>query len=136
MRSTSCVSSTITRRSPIRSPPRTGTTVGATRPVSITCTRIRWFCARVFAYDESPIPSKERRTPRIPGNDRVWASLGLTYMASNTFSFDIGYSHLFINDTKINNTLESAVPTTNHTLTGEYEAEVDILSAQLNWTIE
>ena len=89
-----------------------------------------------IALDETPIPSDERRTPRIPGNDRLWLSLGLTYVASDTFSFDVGYSHLFIDDTDIDNTLENAVPQTNHTLTGEYEAEVDILSAQLNWNID
>jgi long-chain fatty acid transport protein len=89
-----------------------------------------------LALDETPIPSRERRTPRIPGNDREWVSLGLTYVASNTFSFDVGYSHLFIDDTKIDNTLESAVPTVNSTLTGEYEADVDIFSAQLNWQID
>jgi len=89
-----------------------------------------------LALDETPIPSDERRTPRIPGDDRTWLSLGLTYVASDTFSFDVGYSRLFIDDVDIDNTLENAVPTTNATLTGEYEAEVDILSAQLNWNID
>lgn len=89
-----------------------------------------------LALDETPIPSSERRTPRIPGDDRTWVSLGLTYVASDAFSFDVGYSHLFIDDVDIDNTFESAVPALNHTLTGEYEAEVDILSAQLNWKID
>jgi long-chain fatty acid transport protein len=89
-----------------------------------------------LALDETPIPSSERRTPRIPGDDRTWVSLGLTYVASDTFTFDVGYSHLFIDDIDIDNTLESAVPTVNATLTGEYEAEVDILSAQLNWKLD
>ncbi|NCF37946.1 MAG: aromatic hydrocarbon degradation protein [Gammaproteobacteria bacterium] len=89
-----------------------------------------------LALDETPIPSSERRTPRIPGDDRTWVSLGLTYVASDAFSFDVGYSHLFIDDVDIDNTLENAVPSTNATLTGEYEAEVDILSAQLNWKID
>ena len=89
-----------------------------------------------IALDETPIPNEERRTPRIPGNDRLWLSLGLTYVASNKISIDVGYSHLFIDDTKIDNTLENSVPQTNHSLTGEYEAEVDILSAQLNWNFD
>lgn len=89
-----------------------------------------------LALDETPIPSSERRTPRIPGDDRTWVSLGLTYVASDTVSLDVGYSHLFIDDIDIDNTLESAVPTVNATLTGEYEAEVDILSAQLNWNLD
>jgi len=89
-----------------------------------------------LALDESPIPNKEKRTPRLPGEDRTWVSIGLTYLASSAISFDIGYSHLFIDDAKIDNTFESSVPTLNSTLTGEYDGEVDILSAQLNWNIE
>jgi long-chain fatty acid transport protein len=89
-----------------------------------------------LAYDESPIPSAKRRTPRMPGEDRTWVSLGLTYLASSAISFDVGYSHLFIDDAKIDNTLESEVDALNSTLTGEFEGDVDILSAQLNWNIE
>ena len=86
-----------------------------------------------IAFDETPVPSAERRTPRIPGNDRTWLSFGFTYMMAKTMSFDVGYSHLFVDDTDINNTFESGVPTITHTLNGTYEASVDILSAQLNW---
>jgi len=89
-----------------------------------------------LAYDESPIPSTERRTPRLPGEDRTWVSLGLTYIVSSAISVDVGYSHLFIDDGKIDNTLETETDGLNSTLTGEYEGEVDILSAQLNWNIE
>jgi long-chain fatty acid transport protein len=88
------------------------------------------------ALDESPIPNAKRRTPRLPGEDRTWVSVGLTYLASSAISFDVGYSHLFVDDAKIDNTFESSVPTLNSTLTGEYEGEVDIFSAQLNWNIE
>ena len=89
-----------------------------------------------IALDETPVPSAERRTPRLPGDDRTWLSFGFTYMVNNDMTFDFGYSHLFIDDAKIDNTFESSIPTLNATLTGEYEADVDILSAQLNWNIE
>jgi long-chain fatty acid transport protein len=89
-----------------------------------------------LAFDETPIPNKEKRTPRLPGADRTWVSLGLTYLASSAISFDVGYSHLFIDDAKIDNTLETSVDALNSTLTGEYDGDVDILSAQLNWNIE
>jgi len=85
------------------------------------------------AFDESPVPDAEHRTVRLPGNDRTWLSLGLTYMFNKDMSFDVAYSHLFIKDGPINNTLESSIPTLNATVTGEYEASVDILSAQFNW---
>jgi len=85
-----------------------------------------------LAYDETPIPSPERRTPRIPGNDRTWLSFGLTYMLDDQSSIDVGYSHLFIDDAEINNTLETIDPRLNATLTGTYKASVDILSVQWN----
>ena len=86
-----------------------------------------------IAYDETPIPSPERRTARIPGNDRTWLSFGLSYILDDQSSVDVGYSHLFIDDTGINNTLEAAVPL-DATLTGSYSASVDILSVQWNKT--
>ena len=86
-----------------------------------------------IAYDETAIPSPERRTPRVPGNDRTWLSFGGTYVINPAFTVDVGYSHLFISDTKINNTFESSQPALAATLTGTYEASVDILSAQLRW---
>ena len=80
-----------------------------------------------LAYDETPIPSAELRTPRVPGNDRTWLSFGLTYTIDSESSIDVGYSHLFIDDVPINN-----ADATGAILSGEYEASVDILSVQWN----
>lgn len=81
------------------------------------------------AYDETPIRSAEDRTPRIPGNDRTWLSFGVGYNLSSDMSIDVGYSHLFVGDTNMNNTDASF----GHTVTGEYDAEVDIFSVQGNF---
>ena len=51
----------------------------------------------------------------------------------SVMSIDIGYSHLFLDEVKINNEFESSVPTLAATLTGEYEASINIFSAQVNW---
>lgn len=77
------------------------------------------------AHDQTPIQSPEERTPRIPGDDRTWVSLGFGYQLDANTSVDVGYSHLFVGNTKINNT-----DAFGHTLTGEYDADVDILSVQ------
>ena len=81
------------------------------------------------AVDQTPIKSAEARTPRIPGNDRTWLSLGVGYKIDTDMTIDIGYSHLFVDDTPINNADASSLST----LTGTYEADVDILSAQANF---
>ena len=84
-----------------------------------------------LAFDETPIRSPEQTSARIPGNDRKWLSLGVGYAPAPSWSFDIGYSHLFISDTNINNT--GGASASNTTLTGSYESSVDILSAQVNF---
>lgn len=86
-----------------------------------------------LAYDETPVPNAERRTPRVPGNSRTWLSFGGTYKIDDEFTIDVGYSHLFVSDTKINNTFESSQAALASTLKGTYKASVDILSAQLRW---
>ncbi len=89
-----------------------------------------------IAYDETPIPDSEHRTPRIPGNDRTWLSFGMTYEYSPEFIVDVGYSHLFISDSKTSHSIESSLAPLNATLNGTYEASVDILSAQLTWNYD
>jgi long-chain fatty acid transport protein len=84
-----------------------------------------------LALDETPIRSPEQTSPRIPGNDRTWLSLGVGYAPAASWSFDIGYSHLFISDTKINN--GPSAESSGAILIGEYESSVDILSAQVSF---
>lgn len=89
-----------------------------------------WIFRGGLAYDETPIRSPEQRTARIPGNDRTWLSLGFGYAPSQSWSFDVGYSHLFVSDTEINNITSTS---SGATLVGTYEASVDILSAGVNF---
>lgn len=82
-----------------------------------------------IAYDESPVPSAQDRTARIPDNDRRWLSVGFGYRPLGTgWEWDAGYSKLFISDTRIDNT-----NSTGHTLTGDYDSDVDIVSVQGTW---
>jgi long-chain fatty acid transport protein len=79
-----------------------------------------------LAYDEEAIKD-EFRTARIPGNDRKWISLGASYKLTPSSVFDVGYSHLFLSDAKID---DNQVSTASGRLTGDYEGSVDILSLQ------
>jgi long-chain fatty acid transport protein len=75
-----------------------------------------------FAYDEEAI-SDQFRTARIPGNNRKWLSLGVNWKVTPNSNIDIGYAHLFISDATIKQS-------TGGILTGTYEGDVNILSAQ------
>lgn len=82
-----------------------------------------------LAFDQEPIPSARYRTPRIPGNDRRWLSFGAGYKLNKKMSLDVGYSHLFIDETAIDNPGENG-----YSVRGLYNNTVDIISAQVNYT--
>lgn len=89
----------------------------------------KWIYRAGLALDETPIATAEDRTARLPGSDRTWLSLGFGYKMSNTSNIDVGYTHIFFDDTPINNTDASF----GHTLAGSYDVSVDIFSAQYSW---
>ena len=84
-----------------------------------------------LAYDQKAASSEEYLSPRTPDTDRYWVALGMGYAFTEMIAMDLGYSHLFMPETPINNTYESSQSALNHTLTGDYTSSVDILSAQL-----
>ena len=81
------------------------------------------------AFDQTPIPDAEHRTPRIPGADRTWVSLGAGYRFSEQISGDFAYAHLFVSDGDINKSL--ADNPTAGSLVGSSSNSVDIASIQL-----
>jgi long-chain fatty acid transport protein len=92
-----------------------------------------WIIRGGAAYDETPIPDAARRTPRLPGEDRFWLATGFGYKFSDSLRFNIGYAHLFIEDPEIRKTPtgEDAI---RGGLTGTYDSDADIVSAQISWT--
>ena len=87
-----------------------------------------WVLRGGLALDQEAIPDPQHRTPRVPGNDRTWVSVGVGYKISNRVNLDAGYSHLFVDDTPIDHTSDNG-----YALRGVYKADVDILSGQLTW---
>jgi long-chain fatty acid transport protein len=83
-----------------------------------------------LAYDQEAIKD-EFRTVRIPGNDRKWLSLGAGWQFTPNSKLDVGYAHLFINDTSIDDNQTAAVPLGKGRVRGEYDGSVDILSFQV-----
>lgn len=90
----------------------------------------RWKLRGGLAYDETPIPDAEHRTARIPGNDRTWVALGVGYTSRGHWTVDVGYAHLFVDDTKIRSRESSP---DGAVLNGTYENSVDIFSAQVSY---
>lgn len=91
-----------------------------------------WTWRAGIAFDETPVPNAEARTPRIPDQDRTWVSLGFSYQSSDKLTIDIGYAHLFVKDAKVNKTA-TGEDLTRGALVGEWNVAVDIISAQARW---
>jgi len=75
------------------------------------------------AYDEAPV-SDTYRTPRIPDGARTWLAVGGQYRVNTRSTIDFGYAHLFVEDVRLDSTGGGT------RLIGEYDSQVDILSAQ------
>ncbi len=90
-----------------------------------------WTFRTGVAFDETPVPDAQHRTPRIPCEDRIWAAFGMGYKISDRFGIDIGYAHLFLDDPEINKSA-TGEDQLRGALQGTFDASVDILSVQLN----
>jgi long-chain fatty acid transport protein len=85
------------------------------------------------AFDETPI-SDDYRTPRIPGEDRTWVSIGAGYQLSESIYMDFAYAHLFVPDAKMQKYASNPEDTARGTVVGEFENSVDIASIQLSYS--
>lgn len=83
------------------------------------------------AWDSSAVPDSTR-TPRIADTDRYWLSIGATWQAMPNMALSVGYTHIFVDDAKIN--LRDDGPGTVNFLRGnfaaDYRGSVDILAVQ------
>jgi len=68
----------------------------------------QWTLRAGVALDRSPIPDAHHRTPRIPGADRRWIALGASYQATPDVTVDFSYTHLFVGDGAVDNTIDLA----------------------------
>jgi long-chain fatty acid transport protein len=90
------------------------------------------------AYDEEPVRNEYTRTPRLPGNDRLWLAFGASWTPREDLTIDFGYAHLFVDDAEVENTVESVnqvtgAVTATHTLEGKYDLAVDLVGLQATW---
>jgi long-chain fatty acid transport protein len=98
----------------------------------------QWIARAGVAYEQSPI-DLENRSTRLPDNDRVWLSAGLTYQYSQKLSIDLSYTHIFVRETKIDisrrgnrQDLEFA-GTTPLNFAADVDSNVNIISAAIKY---
>lgn len=87
------------------------------------------------AYEISPVDDRVRN-PLIPDNNRVWASVGASYVIIKGLKADLAYSHVWVEDASVNISPTSGNPwfaTTGITYVGNATSHADIFSIGLNW---
>ena len=80
------------------------------------------------AYDVSPVPDAEHRSPRIPDSDRIWVTGGAGFRVSKHLKWSCSYLHAFISDGAVDR-----VGTTGDNLTGYYDGQADLFNISLEW---
>lgn len=81
-------------------------------------------------YAEDQTPTKiETRTPRLPDADRQWASVGLSWQASEAFEVNAAYTRIFVDDPEISGIHSSS----GSTLTGKFDADVNIFAVSAQY---
>lgn len=88
----------------------------------------RWLLRAGVAYDESPVPDAEHRTPIGPDTDRRWYAVGFNYAPNAAFSLDAALVYIDMDNAYINHT-----DGMGHTLTGEYALSGSFASVQGSW---
>lgn len=61
----------------------------------------QWKLRLGIAYEKGAV-GNEYRTPRIPDANRTWYSAGLEYKYNEKLTFNVGYTHIVADDSKVN----------------------------------
>ena len=87
----------------------------------------QWTFRTGAAYDQSPVRDEERG-PRIPDGDRYWLSAGASWSPWPDWTFDLGYSHIFIQDGDVRLSAGGVGNATRGNLQAAYESHIDIVA--------
>ncbi len=89
-----------------------------------------WTFKAGVAWDQSPIRDATHRPTSLPDNDRIWASLGAQYRFNDQTTIDVGYAHLFVKSTDIDNTTDTAK---KGNVRGSYSSDANLLGVQVSY---
>ncbi len=92
-----------------------------------------WTLRAGVAHDKTPVQDAYR-TPRLPDADRTWLALGAQWTFAPNAALDVGYVHIFARDaSSALPNQDTATSAPRGSLVGTYDADVNIVSAQLRW---
>lgn len=86
-----------------------------------------WTFRGGVAFDEAPMGT-DTRTPRIPDENRYWISGGVSYDPRPWISIGATYTHIFVDDAKVDLSTSDTGNTFRGALAADYESSIDIFS--------
>lgn len=89
----------------------------------------QWTLKGGLAWDQSPVRNANYRPTSLPDTDRYWVSIGAQYAVNERTNIDIGYTRLFLDDTRIDNATD---PQKKGVVRGEYQSNVNIIGVQVS----
>ena len=87
----------------------------------------QWTLRGGVAFDQTPTRDSSR-DPRIPDGARKWISFGAGYTPTQNLAFNIGYTHLFVDDGDIND-----VSQTGDKLVGSFDNSGDLFGISMQY---
>ncbi|HTT37955.1 MAG TPA: outer membrane protein transport protein [Burkholderiales bacterium] len=88
----------------------------------------KWKIRSGLAWDQTPVPSPQLRTARIPDNARTWLAVGASWSFTKGAALDVSYAHLFV----ANASIDHSEPASG-VLIGTYSSSANIASLQLSY---
>lgn len=85
-----------------------------------------------LGFDQSPANNQDRNL-RLPDADRIALAAGAHYQVTSSLGFDFGWTHLFVQNTTVDNNTISADNTVY--VNAAVKTSVDLLGAQVTWKI-
>ncbi len=92
----------------------------------------QWLLRAGVGYDENPTNDEDRNL-RLPDSNRIAVAIGTHYQVTPCIGFDMGYTHLFIRNTSINDDVVFGSQTI--VTSGSVSAYANVVGAQVTWDI-
>lgn len=88
----------------------------------------KWILRSGFAYDQTPVPSSQHRSPQSPDSSRYWLTVGFTYAVRKNINIHGAYAHLFMDNPVVNRQGAGG-----DFLVGQYSEQINIGGLQMDW---
>ncbi len=93
----------------------------------------QWKLRLGVALDKSAV-GDEYRTPRIPDANRIWYSAGLQYQYNEQLTFNVGYTYIHADKSKVNLRGDHIGDASRGALKADYSNRVNIFAFSLNYS--